>query len=43
MTATEENDSRPNIWAVLVSKIGWGIAIAIVALVVFIYFKVKRR
>lgn len=36
-------ESKPNILAVLMSKIGWGIAFAIVVIAVFIYFRIKRR
>ncbi|MGV6945055.1 hypothetical protein [Sphingobacterium kyonggiense] len=43
-SATEESDSRPNIWAVLVSKIGWGIALLIILLGVALWmgFRLKR-
>jgi len=43
-TSTESSsESKPNILAVLMSKIGWGIAFAIVVIAVFIYFRIKRR
>ena len=38
----EENESKPNIWAVLVSKIGWGIAgVIVIGFVLWYFFRRK--
>ena len=41
--SSDENESKPNVWAVFVSKIGWGIAILIMVIgVLWWFFKGAR-